>query len=199
MVDPKSAASFLHSLNVIVLVASLAIVTIIYFLPYLIARSRRHQNTTAIGLLDLLLGWSFFGWVAALVWAATEVRHAKSTTDEGASGLDQAPTSAIGGFLGGLGVIAAGFACLIFVVFIFIGYQNNLEREQREKAKAEAQRQAELNARGEFFSKQAKERRDKVKAALAKGEDIRTFVEKLTVDYTQEESTTHPHTSPKPK
>jgi hypothetical protein len=33
------------------------------------ARRRRHPNTVAIGILNLFLGWTFLGWVAALVWA----------------------------------------------------------------------------------------------------------------------------------
>lgn len=40
-----------------------------YFLPYEIAASRKHPSKWAIGALNLFLGWSFFGWVAALVWA----------------------------------------------------------------------------------------------------------------------------------
>jgi hypothetical protein len=42
-----------------------------YFLPALIAHVREHNNTLAIFVLNLLLGWSFFGWVVALVWAFT--------------------------------------------------------------------------------------------------------------------------------
>jgi hypothetical protein len=42
-----------------------------YFLPAVIARQRRHHNVSAIFLLTLLLGWTFIGWVVALVWAFT--------------------------------------------------------------------------------------------------------------------------------
>lgn len=42
-----------------------------YFLPTLIAAVRNHHNANAIMLLNLLLGWTFLGWVAALVWSAT--------------------------------------------------------------------------------------------------------------------------------
>ena len=44
-----------------------------YFLPPIIAGLRGHQNTAAIFILTLLLGWSFIGWVAALVWAFTAI------------------------------------------------------------------------------------------------------------------------------
>jgi hypothetical protein len=32
---------------------------------------RKKRNATAILALDLLLGWTVLGWVAALVWALT--------------------------------------------------------------------------------------------------------------------------------
>ncbi len=41
----------------------------IYFLPFLIALIRNHIDSTAIFVLNLFLGWTFFGWVVALVWA----------------------------------------------------------------------------------------------------------------------------------
>lgn len=41
------------------------------FLPYLVAVIRSHRQRTAIGILNLLLGWTFLGWVAAIVWACT--------------------------------------------------------------------------------------------------------------------------------
>ena len=44
-----------------------------YFLPTLIALGRGHHQRTTIFLLNLLLGWTFFGWVGALVWAETRV------------------------------------------------------------------------------------------------------------------------------
>lgn len=50
-------------------VFALAIFVILYFLPSLIAIKRQNRNATAICVLNLLTGWMFFGWVAALVWA----------------------------------------------------------------------------------------------------------------------------------
>jgi len=41
----------------------------IYFLPTLIAFLRRHKNSLAIFLLNLLLGWTVLGWVVSLVWS----------------------------------------------------------------------------------------------------------------------------------
>lgn len=53
---------------------ALATAVLLYGLPTLIAIRRRHHNRVAIALLNLTLGWTFFGWAAALVWAATAVR-----------------------------------------------------------------------------------------------------------------------------
>jgi hypothetical protein len=47
----------------------LGLCLLIYFLPALIANRREHPQQAAIFVLDLLLGWTFVGWVAALVWA----------------------------------------------------------------------------------------------------------------------------------
>jgi hypothetical protein len=40
-----------------------------YFIPTLVAIGCKHRNGTAIFVLNLLLGWTFLGWVIALVWA----------------------------------------------------------------------------------------------------------------------------------
>lgn len=40
----------------------------IYLLPAIIGRNKRNYN--AILILNLFLGWTFIGWVIALVWAS---------------------------------------------------------------------------------------------------------------------------------
>ncbi|MEN8613689.1 superinfection immunity protein [Dehalogenimonas sp. THU2] len=50
-------------------IISFIISLVIYFLPTTIAIARKRRNTGAIFLLNLLLGWTFIGWVVALVWA----------------------------------------------------------------------------------------------------------------------------------
>ena len=42
----------------------------VYFFPTVIGYSRRHMNTLSIFMLNLFLGWTFLGWVGALVWAS---------------------------------------------------------------------------------------------------------------------------------
>ena len=46
-----------------------AVFTLFYFLPWAIAASRHKSNTLAIALVNFLLGWTFIGWVVALVMA----------------------------------------------------------------------------------------------------------------------------------
>ncbi len=58
---------------VVFLSFSLALIlTAIYLLPFHIARYKKKKNSTAIGILNLFLGWTFLGWVCALVWACME-------------------------------------------------------------------------------------------------------------------------------
>lgn len=45
------------------LLIALAIVFVIYFAPTIIAWIRDHHNVAAICVLNLLLGWTFLGWV----------------------------------------------------------------------------------------------------------------------------------------
>jgi hypothetical protein len=42
---------------------------VFYFLPAILAFARNKRDTTSILLLNLFLGWTFVGWVIALVWA----------------------------------------------------------------------------------------------------------------------------------
>ncbi len=46
----------------------------LYMLPYIIAKRKNKRNLNAIGILNLLLGWTLIGWVGALIWALCEDR-----------------------------------------------------------------------------------------------------------------------------
>jgi Superinfection immunity protein len=46
----------------------------LHFLPTIIAFRRNHHNRVAIFLVNLFLGWTVLGWVAALVWSATSTQ-----------------------------------------------------------------------------------------------------------------------------
>lgn len=41
----------------------------VYFLPTIVANYRKKKNYNAIMLVNIFLGWTFLGWVIALVWA----------------------------------------------------------------------------------------------------------------------------------
>lgn len=56
----------------------LAFMVIVYFVPTFIGSIRNHPNAVAITLLNLFLGWTLIGWVAALVWS---VLAEKSSTN----------------------------------------------------------------------------------------------------------------------
>ncbi len=57
----------------------LIFVLIIYFIPSIVAVSNKKKNTTAIVILNLFLGWTFVGWVIALVWATIKDEEHEST------------------------------------------------------------------------------------------------------------------------
>lgn len=50
----------------------LILLVIFYFLPAVIAWRRRHKNATAIGVCNVLFGWTFIGWGIAMIWAFKE-------------------------------------------------------------------------------------------------------------------------------
>ena len=58
-------------------------IVLIYFLPFIVAIARKHLDSTAIFVLNLFLGWTFIGWVIALIWAVKkfEVKVRNSTNN----------------------------------------------------------------------------------------------------------------------
>jgi hypothetical protein len=51
---------------------SLLFLTLLYFLPAIIGRNE--ADATGIFLLNIFLGWTLIGWVAALIWAISSDR-----------------------------------------------------------------------------------------------------------------------------
>jgi membrane-bound acyltransferase YfiQ involved in biofilm formation len=49
----------------------------VYFAPAIIANAKGHRNFPAIAAVNVLLGWTFLGWVVALVWALTRDAEVK--------------------------------------------------------------------------------------------------------------------------
>lgn len=56
-------------LHILLVTFVLFLVLGMYFLPSFIAFSRNHRNKVGILVLNIFLGWTFLGWVAALVWS----------------------------------------------------------------------------------------------------------------------------------
>jgi len=59
------------SMMVVITVVVLGI--LLYMTPSIISYYRHHHNKVAILTLNILLGWTFLGWVASLVWAVTKI------------------------------------------------------------------------------------------------------------------------------
>ena len=56
-----------YAAAVMVMIALMA-----YLLPTAIAAGRKKKNTNAILALNVLLGWTFIGWIVAFVWSLTQ-------------------------------------------------------------------------------------------------------------------------------
>ncbi len=88
MADKGERINLLLSFAIVVLILSVllggigkgitaAIVVCIYMFPAYISQSRGHPQLRSITNLNFFLGWTFFGWVAALVWATSDFDPAK--------------------------------------------------------------------------------------------------------------------------
>ncbi len=54
----------------------LVFLAIVYVAPIFFAFGRQHQNAGAITALTLLAGWTFIGWMIALIWSLTATKRA---------------------------------------------------------------------------------------------------------------------------
>jgi hypothetical protein len=51
----------------------LLIVLLLYLLPGIIAGNRFHPQAVPIIIINIFLGWTLIGWVAALAWACSAI------------------------------------------------------------------------------------------------------------------------------
>lgn len=58
-------------------VGLIVILILIYFylFPTILAYHRKHTNATSICVLNVFLGWTLIGWVAALIWACSNQKN----------------------------------------------------------------------------------------------------------------------------
>lgn len=52
-----------------------SLIFVCYFVPTFVAMVRSHRNAAAITILNIFLGWTFIGWLIALVWSFTNDQH----------------------------------------------------------------------------------------------------------------------------
>ncbi len=53
----------------------------VYFVPTIVAIVRHARNVMGIVLLNIFGGWTFVGWIIALVWSLCDERQASSRRD----------------------------------------------------------------------------------------------------------------------
>ncbi len=58
--------------TLIMLIFGVGILLSLYFVPAIIASARNHPHQGTILGLNLLLGWTFFVWIALILWAIVE-------------------------------------------------------------------------------------------------------------------------------
>lgn len=56
----------------LILIVIFAVSGFAYMSPTIIAYRRGHHNWEAIGAVNMFLGWTILGWIAALIWALTK-------------------------------------------------------------------------------------------------------------------------------
>lgn len=68
-------------MNTLAIIVLLLVAIVIYFIPSLIAFSRKHNNRVAILVCNFLFGWTFLGWGICLVWSFTHNVAAQDKSD----------------------------------------------------------------------------------------------------------------------
>ena len=56
----------------------LILLIILYFVPSIIALFRIHRDFLLIFFVNILIGWTFFGWLLVLFWAIFGGRHGRT-------------------------------------------------------------------------------------------------------------------------
>lgn len=60
--------------DIVTAVFLIFIAGLLYLIPAIIASQRHHHQSGAILMVNLFLGWTALGWLAALVWSMTAVK-----------------------------------------------------------------------------------------------------------------------------
>lgn len=74
LVAAQAGTADLQPLDVLLLLAAVLVGAAAYFLPTIVAVSRHHPNAAPVFVVNLLLGWTLVGYVAALAWSLVAIR-----------------------------------------------------------------------------------------------------------------------------
>ena len=85
----------MDGISILILVALAVALFLLFFVPTIIAFRRHHRERVPILLVNLLLGWSFVGWVVALVWSLTS--HVERQVLEGRGDEREGPHRVLSG------------------------------------------------------------------------------------------------------
>jgi hypothetical protein len=89
----------------LLVILGICLLSLVYFIPAMVAISRQHVNAMAIFLTNLLFGWTVIGWAVALIWAFTN-----KTSHNASSGFS---AKALILSVLGLAVVVTGMAYMI--------------------------------------------------------------------------------------
>ena len=159
----------------------------IYFIPSYIAFKKQKLQTTAIIVLNVFLGWTFLGWVVALVWACME--DGTGPTHEPQARVTETPTP------NKLSMVLILFSFIVLLaVVIFLGYRLMTRRVVRRRtppADWQERREEDLEksieesnnspAVKEFFRKQLRDSQNAQGASLEGQERSGSLRKKQTV------------------
>jgi hypothetical protein len=54
---------------------------VVYFVPTIVAITKHDRNVIGIVLLNIFGGWTFVGWIIALVWSIIDQKQANHSND----------------------------------------------------------------------------------------------------------------------
>ena len=57
------------------IVLGIIIGIVVYFIPSYVAHQNNHIQKTPILILNIFLGWTFIGWLIALIWATMKNKN----------------------------------------------------------------------------------------------------------------------------
>lgn len=62
------------------------VLLVMYFIPSVVAVMRKHRQTGAIIATNFFFGWTFIGWVLALIWSLTASERSQTIIIQQTSG-----------------------------------------------------------------------------------------------------------------